>query len=79
MKLEVDFCPVCEEEFIRKHPAQVTCGKKQCQKEWKSGSKHTKIKKTYLCLKCGKSTTRGQICKQCSIKNAKIQQWPDLF
>ena len=76
---ETDFCPVCEKEFIRKHPKQVTCGKKQCQKEWKSGCKRTKIKKTYDCLGCGQKTTRGNICKKCSIKNAKIQEWPNLW
>jgi len=74
--IETDYCPVCEEEFTRLHPKQVTCGKKSCQKDWKSGRKRIKIKKTHTCLKCGKSTTRGYICKECGVKNARIHEWP---
>ena len=77
MKEENDFCLVCEEPFTRTHPKQITCLKKSCQQAWKSGkdTTKTKIKKTYLCLKCGVLNTRGFICKDCSKANAKIQQW----
>lgn len=73
---EIDSCIVCGVEYVKTTSRQVTCLNPECQKEWKSGvTKKTKIKKTYLCLKCGCSTTYGYLCKKCKRDNAKIQQW----
>lgn len=76
MSEEKDYCLVCGEPFIRTHPKQITCAKKDCKTEWKTGSsKKVKISKTYTCLRCGKATTKGYICKECSKINQKIQEW----
>jgi len=72
---EVDVCIVCGIEIVKINSRQVTCLSESCKREWKSGATRKTAKPTYICLKCGKKTTDGQLCKKCRKANAKIQEW----